>query len=315
MKRPRILLGARWPLGLCLLGNLTGAPVEAVTARNADASAESRPVRGSRSQLREAWLASDAAVVCAYLGTDSTLGPRYHRAMVQDVWLGTPVRGPFVFKAPRGIRAETGGTVLLFLWDRLAGAFDAYLDESRRRHGEHVWEEIGPDSITAYVLPFLSYAYAFEKDELRLRGTSAFPIKIPRQALRDELGKFEAELQPVKLFRNADLCVRARVAGVQVDPRLQDDVVVERKVRARFEILEAYGGTPPDSLHLEYVSFPRAPRFTQGEEVLLFLAREADRFYFRHGKRSVLHLQQGEVLETGQPLSEFIEALRNATSP
>lgn len=286
-----------------------GFAVDGAASPAAQAGGEADVVRGSRAQLRDAWLASDAVVVGVYAGSDSNLGPRYHNLRVQEVWLGTPAPGSLVFKAPRGIRTAPGSTVLLFLWDRLAGVFDAYLDESRRRHGDGTWAAIGPDSITVYALPFAGYAYPFDGDELRLRGRGAFTTRIARHALRDELEKFEATLRPEALCRNAALCVRARVDDVQPQPRRQDEVVVESRIAVRFAVLETFRGTAPDSLHLDYVSFPRAPRFVAAEEVVLFLADDAGRWYLPFGKRSVLHLQQGEVLETGQPLSELRKTL------
>jgi hypothetical protein len=61
---------------------------------------------------------------------------------------------------------------------------------------------------------------------------------------------------------------------------------------------------------LEFQSFPRAPRFKTGDEVVLMLARGPQGPYLEHGKRSVLHVVNGEVLEVGRPLQEFVKAMQ-----
>ena len=169
---PRVSRAGVQSLGLAaslLLSIITAA------ASATDAAKKPPGVQGSRESLNDAWLATDAVVVGTYRGVDSTLGPAYHVVDVDQVWTGTPARGRLVFKAPRGMRGERGTRTLLFLWDRLAGAPDGFLEESKARYGDKVWT---PRSARircrAYLLPFPSYSYPFEKEKLVLRGQSAF---------------------------------------------------------------------------------------------------------------------------------------------
>jgi hypothetical protein len=260
-------------------------------------------VRGTRDQLFDAWLACDAAVVGVYRGVDSTRGGDYHRLDVEDPWLGTPARGAILFKAPRGIRAQPGDRGLFFLWERLAGASDGFLEESKARYGNDVWHRIGPDSLAAYLLPFPSYAWRFDGDNLQLRGHSPFPTKVPVDKLRAQLLDYEATLQPAKLYTRADLVVRARADTVAIVTRSEHGTVLERSVVARLRPLETYKGSAPENLSLRFISFPRSPRFKTGDEVIVFLKNGAEGPYFEAGKRDVLHVVGGEVLEAGRPLA------------
>jgi hypothetical protein len=267
---------------------------------------------GSREALGDAWLSSDAVVTGTYRGVDSTLGPAYHVVDVTDVWMGTPARGRLVFKAPRGMRGDPGTQTLLFFWDRLAGAPDGFLEESKARYGDKVWAKIGPDSLASYLLPFPSYSYPYEKNKMVLRGQSAFLTEIPMSNLKDDMLAIEEKLQPPNLYKQADLVVRARVEKVVQQPRVEYGAVVERRVYVAFRKLETVKGTAPDTLGLRYPSVPRAPRFKQDSEVILFLGRTAEGFLLPQGKRCVLHVEKGEVLETGRPLSEFLKSLRGS---
>lgn len=265
-------------------------------------------VRGTRQGVFDAWLAADAAVVGTYGGIDSTLGPLYHVLEVEDVWMGTPARGRLAFKAPRRVRGTRGTKVLAFLWDRLAGASDSFLEESKARAGDDVWRRIGPDSVALYLLPFASWSYPLTGDELVLQGQSPFPTKIPVLALRKDLLEYEATLRPEKLFAQAAAVVHARVDRVEITPRMAHGVVVERWVLAELAPLAVFKGQVPDPLQLRFLSFPRAPRFRAKDEVLVLLARGPEGLYLDQGKRSVLHVVNGEVLEVGRPLAEFVKS-------
>jgi hypothetical protein len=267
-------------------------------------------VRGTREQLFDAWLASDAAAVGTYRGVDSTRGPLYHRLDVEDPWLGTSVHGALLFKAPRGVRARAGDRGLFFLWERLAAAPDGFIEESKARYGDAVWERIGPDSLAAFLLPFPNYAWRFDGDDILLRGHSPFPTRIPVDKLRAQLLDYEASLQPARLYAGADAVVRARVANVELGSRTGHGIVLERWVKASLQPLETYKGSATDSLALRFISFPRAPRFVAGDEVILFLKRGAEGPYLEHGKRAVLHVTGGEVVEAGRPLADFVASMR-----
>lgn len=300
-----------WSLGLVVLLFL-GLASAACSA--APAGSEKKPpgVLGSRTGIDDAWLSTDAVVTGTYRGVDSTLGPAYHVMDVDQVWMGTPARGRLVFKAPRGMRGEPGSRTLLFLWDRLAGAPDGFLEESKARYGDQVWAKIGPDSLSSYLLPFPSYSYPFEKDKLVLRGQSAFLTEISLAKLHDELLDYEEKLQPASLYKQSEIVMRARVEKVAQLPRVEYGAVVERLVDVSFRRLDTVKGAPPDTLHLRFPSVPRAPRFKQGSEVLLFLSRGADGLYLARGKRDVLHVEHGEVLEASQPLAAFLKTLRGS---
>jgi len=286
------------------------ATVAPATAPPPPKSGESLTVRGSRDALRDAWLASDAAVFGTYHGVDSTLGSRYHVLEVADVWMGTPSRGRLVFKAPRGIRLRAGQDGLVLLWDRLAGATDAYLQEMQERHGDGLWAVAGPDSITPYLLPFGAYSYGFDGERLRLRGTSPFPTEIQRSELEQEMLDFESELLPENLYRSAETVLRAKVQAARLQPRREGDVLIELRVAATFDVEEIYKGAGLDTLRLEFASRPRAPRFRADEVVVLFLARGEGGLRLAQGKRAVFHVVEGEVLEAGQPLAAFVKRMR-----
>jgi hypothetical protein len=85
---------------------------------------------------------------------------------------------------------------------------------------------------------------------------------------------------------------------------------VEHRVFVQFRTGVVYKGDVPKLFSFEYGSFPRSPRFEQGDSVLLFLARRADSWYLPFGKRSVYHIDAGQVLEAGQPLREFLKAMQ-----
>jgi len=273
------------------------------------ARAQEGEVAATRVQLRDAWMSVDAVVLATYEGVDSTLGPLYHRAQVREVWMGSPAPGPILFKAPRGVEASRGDETLFMLWDRLNGVTDSYLENARERYGEDAWHRIGPDSVASYLLPFSRYAFAFHKGKLTLRGSSAFPEKVKRRELQDEFQDLEYSLLPRQLFQRADLVVHAVVRRLDKRSRVIEGIAVEYRVTVDFGILELVKGSRPDSLRLEYSSFPRTPRFEDGEEVLLFLTRVEDRFILEQGKRAVFHVQDASVVETGQPLREFIKSL------
>ncbi|MFQ5601115.1 MAG: hypothetical protein ACE5G2_11255 [Candidatus Krumholzibacteriia bacterium] len=267
-------------------------------------------VKATRTQLRDAWLSVDAAVVGTYAGLDSTLGPLYHVVEVDDVWMGSAARGQLVFKAPRGIRAEPGNEVLLMLWDRLIGATDSYLETSSRRYGERAWQRIGPDSLASYLLPFSKYAFPLHKGKLVLRGTSVFKDELKRKELHDELLDFELTLLPEELYRGVDVVVRARVVKLERKSKVVEGVPVEYRIYVDFETLEELKGDAPATLHLEYSSFPRSPRFDQDEEVILFLTRTDTGLFLKQGKRAVCRIVDGAV-ETGQPVREFVRSLKD----
>ena len=267
-------------------------------------------VRGSRAALRDAWLAVDAAVFGTYAGVDSALGSRYHAFDVDDVWMGPPARGRLVFKAPRGIRLQPGQSGLLLLWDRLAGATDAYLAEVQERFQDAFWTQVGPDSITPYVLPFGSYGYPFHGDKLRLRGAGAFPTEVSRERLKRDMLNIEIGLLPESLYRSSDAVLRAKVRATELRPRYAGDAVIDLRVAADFEVEETYKGTSADSLRLEFGSYPRAPRFRQDETVILFLETGPSGSYLAQGKRSVFHVVDGEVVEAGKLLGEFVKSMR-----
>jgi hypothetical protein len=266
-------------------------------------------VPGTRAGINDAWLSSDAVVNGTYRGVDSTVGPNYQVIDVDQTWMGTPAPGRLVFKAPRGIRGQVGDRMLLFLWDRLAGASDSFLEESKRRYKDETWARIGPDSISVYLLPFAAWSYPYQKDEIVLRGQSVFPVRIPVAKLRDELDEFEKSLQPENLYQHADIVMRAKVTQVEPGERKEYGLVVERWVFVNFKRLETYKGTAPDTLGMRFLSVPRSPRFRQDDDVILFLVQGPDGPFLDQGKRSVLHIVKDEVVEAGRPLSEFLKVL------
>jgi len=274
--------------------------------------APQRGVSGTRQQIFDAWLATDAVVIATYHGIDSTLGSHYHAAEVEQVWSGSPARGRVLFKAARGIRARPGDRVLLLLWDRLAGAPDSYLEEAKARHGDGVWATIGHDSLAAYLLPFATYSYPLDGDRLVLRGRSPIPTTIDVGALARDVARWEAQHSAPRLYAASELVVRARVTRAEVRPRLQHGIVAEWRVHCALAVVETYKGQTPDSLSLEFISFPRAPRFRDGDEVILFLSRSDGRPFLAAGKRAVFHVQAGEVVEAGRPLPEFVKQMRGA---
>jgi len=290
---------------LCVLALTTPAPAADPTPTKQPAG-----IQGSREGLLEAWIAADAAVVGTYRGVDSTRGPVYHRLEVEEVWMGRPERGLLHFKAPRGMRGEPGARSLLFFWDQLAGAPDGFLEESKARYGEQVAVKIGPDSLCSYLLPFPRWSYPFEKNKLVLRGQSAFLTEIPLAKLREELLQQEEQLQPANVYKRADVVMRAQVKRVVQQPRVEYGAVVERRVYASFQRLDTIKGAAPDTLGMRYLSVPRSPRFDSGEEVILFLTRGAEGLFLAQGKRAVLHVEHGTVLEAGKPLAAFLAELR-----
>jgi hypothetical protein len=301
------------PFAACLLplaiAFATSQPAWSQTPGATAAPPASEGIRGTRQGIFDAWLAADAAVVGTYRGVDSTLGPIYHILEVEDVWMGTPAKGRLVFKAPRGVRVTRGGKALFFLWDRLAGASDSFIEESKAREGDNLWHEIGPDSLAIYLVPFGAWTYAFSGDEIVLRGQSAFPTKLSLFALRKDLLDYEASLRPEKLYARAATVVHARVVRVELAPRMSHGIVIERWVRAEMAKIATLKGQAPDTLQLRFLSFPRAPRFRPQEEVVLLLARGPEGLYLDQGKRSVLHVVKGEVLEVSRPLSEFVKSV------
>ena len=88
-----------------------------------------------------------------------------------------------------------------------------------------------------------------------------------------------------------------------------EGVNVEYRVHAAFSPVEILKGSRPDSLRLDYASFPRSPRFEPGEEVILFLVARDGELVLESGKRAVYHVRDGMVGETGQPLRQFFAAL------
>jgi hypothetical protein len=267
-------------------------------------------ITGTRAGVNDAWISADAVVLGVHRGPDSTLGPGYHVLDVRQVWAGDARPGRLVFKAPRGVRGPAGDEVLVFLWDRLAGASDSFLEEAKQRYGEAVWQRVGPDSLAVFLLPFPNWSYPLVEGKLVLRGQNVFPTEIGLDKLRRELDSLEKSLAPESLFRTCDTALHARVEKVDLGTRTEHGSIIERWVIARFLRLETWKGAAPDTLLLRFVSVPRSPRFRSGEEVVLLLARSADGLYLEHGKRAVLHVQQGEVLEAGRPLAELRERLR-----
>jgi len=305
----------RMLLLLALVSTLVAPPRSADAATTPSANAPGKEsqgpegVPGTRAGLHDAWLSADAVVNGTYRGPDSTAGPYIQVIDVDQTWMGTPARGRLLFKAPRGIRGEPGDKMLLFLWDRLAGASDSFLEESKRRYGDDTWARIGPDSVSVYLLPFAAWSYPYKKDELVLRGQSVFPERIPITDLREDLDAFEETLRPENLFQHADVVMRAQVVQVEPGERKEYGLVVERWVFVDFKPLETYKGNAPDSLRLRFLSVPRSPRFRKDDDVILFLVRGPDGLYLDQGKRSVLHVVKNEVVEAGRPLSEFLKVL------
>ena len=305
---------------ICIAGDFVAAAVIAAAAALAPAPllamqrdvAPERGVSGTRQQLFEAWLATDAMVLGTYAGIDSGLGGagRYHVAHVEHVWSGSPASGRLVFKAPRGVRARPGDRCVLLFWDRLAGAPDSYLEEAKARYGEGIWDAVGHDSLAAYLLPFTNYAYPLDGDRLLLRGRSPFPTTVSLDALGRDVAAWEADHTPARLFARAAVVVRARVDRADLEPRTQHGIVAEWRVDSAFTVLETYKGTAPEPLALRFISFPRAPRLRAGEELILFLARNDAGLYLAAGKRAVLHVEGGEVVEAARPLPEFLKLMR-----
>lgn len=283
------------------------APVLAVLV---SAAAPPKPAPVSRAQLRDAWLAADAVVVAVYGGPDTSLGPAVHAADVREVWMGTPAPGKFVFKAPRGLELPARAETLLFLWDRLGGVTESYLESARARFGDDTAARIAPDSISPYLLPFPQYALPFHKGKLEVRGSTVFPEKLGRKELHKMFQELEYTLLPPQLYQRSDVVVHARVEHVDVRHRVIAGVPVETRIHAYFEPIEMIKGTQPDSLKLDYGSFPRSPRFVRDEQVILFLKRTGDALFLEPGKRAVYHVRDGSVGETGQPLREFFKSLR-----
>lgn len=302
-------IGALAICALTALGTTVSAQEDAAGARDKD----EKFVRATVRQLRDAWLSVDAAVVGTYTGIDSAAGPIYHGLDLDDVWMGTPATGRLVFKAPRGVGLEPGDEALFMLWDRLNGVTDSYLEKSTRLYGEDTWYRVGPDSLASYLLPFPRYAFRFDGDRIRLRGTSAYRQDMKRSELRGTLLDYELTLLPAAQFGDADLVVRARVRNVDKRKREFEEVAVEFRIYVGLEILGTLKGDPPAELRLDYTSFPRAPRFDVDEEVILFLTLVEERFFLKHGKRSVYHVIDGAVAETGQPFPAFVESLQSAS--
>lgn len=271
------------------------------------ASAQSRT---SLQQVKEAWLAADAVVYGEYEGVDAEAGPAYHRIDVDEVWFGSPSRGPVLFKAPRGIQAEPGDQVLLMLWDELNGSTHAFLEKSRRIYGEELWKTIGPDSITTYLLPFSRFAFVFDDGRIDLGGTNIFGNRVRKRDLREDINAFESEMRPAVQFQNSEVVVQATVTKRDFKIFEVEDVPVELRVHVDFRRQEAYKGDVEETFSIEYGSFPRSPRFEAGETVLMFLSRRADSLILPFGKRSLVHIGDGQVLETGQPLREYLKAMR-----
>ena len=259
--------------------------------------------------VKEAWLASDAVVYGIYRGESATAGPAYHQIDVDETWMGTPSPGPVLFKAPRGIKAKPGDQVLLMFWDELNGATHAYLEKGQRNYGAALWETIGPDSITTYLLPFSRFAFFFEKGKIDLRGTDMFGDPVKKRDLRRDLVEFEESLQPNAQFQTALAVVECEVEEREFKIYEVDDIPVEHRIFVQFRTGVVYKGEVPDMFSFEYGSFPRSPRFEKGDSVLLFLGQREDAWYLIHGKRGVFHVENGQVLELGQPLREFLKAM------
>jgi hypothetical protein len=273
-------------------------------------AAQKQEVRATLNQVRDAWLAADAAVVGIYAGVDSALGPLYHVAEVREVWMGNFPGGKLVFKAPRGLNEPKGTEVLLMLWDRLNGATDSYLETARKRYGEETGQRIGPDSITNYLLPFATYAFPFHKGKMVLRGTTSLQEEIKRGDLHRQLLELEHSLLPPELYRRADSVVYARVSAVDHRSRVIEETTIEYHIVVDFEVIDVFKGKSMSTLRLDYGSFPRSPRFKENEEVILFLSRSGDALFLELGKRCVFHVVQGTVAETEQPLRVFTKSLQ-----
>lgn len=289
--------------------------VGTVVGAHAQDSAEGSdtPVRATVRQLRDAWLSVDVAVTGTYAGVDSAVGPIYHAIDLDEVWMGTPSDGRLWFKAPRGVNLAPGQQGLFMLWDRLNGATDSYLENSTRLHGGDAWRLVGPDSLAGHLLPFGRYAFRFDGDRIRLRGTGTTRSDMKRSELHGVLLDYELTLLPAAQFETSDLVVRARVRAVDKRKREIEDIAVEFRVHADFEVLGTFKGEPPAELRLEYSSFPRSPRFDVDEEVILFLRQVEEQFFLSKGKRGVYHVVDGTVAETGQPVPEFAKSLQGGS--
>jgi hypothetical protein len=171
-----------------------------------------------------------------------------------------------------------------------------------------VWS-IGPDSVTTYLLPFSGYAFYFEKGKIDLRGTNMFGDPVKKRDLRRALVDFEETLQPHGQFQTAVVVVECEVEERDFKIYEVEDVPVEHRVFVQFRTGVVYKGDIPETFSLEYGSFPRSPRFEKGDSVLLFLGQRENAWYLIHGKRGVFHIENGQVLEVGQPLREFLKAL------
>jgi len=255
-------------------------------------------------------LSSDAVVYGKYRGNSTDAGPDYHLIDVEESWIGTASRGPVLFKAPGGVKADSGDTVLLMFWDELNGATHAYLQKAQRNHGEDLWATIGPDSITTYLLPFSRFAFLFVKGKIDLRGTGIFNEPVKKKNLRRDLIDFELGLLPSAQFQISDAVVEAIVVERQFKIFEYEGVAVELRVYVRFQTGNIHKGEVPAAFEFEYGSFPRSPRFEAGDSVLLFLQRREDSWFLPNGKRGVYHIEGDEVLEAGQPLREFLKAMR-----
>lgn len=266
--------------------------------------------RASVQQVKEAWLASDAVVYGVYQGIDTASGPAYHRIDVAESWIGSASPGPLLFKAPRGVKADSGDTVLLMFWDELNGATHAFLQKAQRIYGEDLWASIGPDSVTPYLLPFSRFAFQFEKGKIDLRGTGIFNKPVKKKHLRRDLIQYELQLIPEAQFQISDVVVEAIVTEREFRMFEFEGVAVELRVHVEFRAGDIHKGEVPPTFDFEYGSFPRSPRFEAGDSVLLFLQRRDDSWFLPNGKRGIYHIEGGEVLETGQPLHEFLEAMR-----
>jgi len=290
-------------LGLALgLGMLwmTAAPTTSAWAES----------RASMQIVHEAWLAADAVVYGIHRGVSKQAGPEYHEIDVQETWMGTPSPGMVLFKAPRGIKAEPGDQVLLMLWDELNGATHAYLEKAQRNYGDALWENIGPDSVTTYLLPFSRFAFTFQKGKIDLRGTDLFGDPVKKRDLWRDLVDFEETLQPHAQFQTAEAVVECVVEERDFKIYEVENVPVEHRVFVKFRTGVVYKGDVPKEFSFEYGSFPRSPRFEKGDSVLLFLAQREGSWYLPHGKRGVFHIDGGQVLEAGQPLREFLKAMQ-----
>lgn len=292
-------------LGLAVVAAPPGAWAQAA-AEDSDA-----PVRATVRQLRDAWLSVDVVVTGTYAGVDSSLGAIYHALDIDEVWMGTPRDGRLWFKAPRGVNLSPGQEGLFMLWDRLNGATDSYLENATRLHGDDAWRLVGPDSLAAYLLPFARYAFRFDGNRIRLRGTGTTRNEMKRSELHGLLLDYELTLLPTAQFEKADLVVRARVRAVDKRKREIDDIAIEFRIHADFEVLGTLKGDPPAALRLEFSSFPRSPRFDVDEEVILFLSEVEEQYFLAKGKRGVYHVVDGVVAETGQPFPEFARSLQN----